>query len=139
MLNDHLFFFEQTDFSLRFARCVISETSLHIEDLKEVSVTDLTTVPELAPAGTQVVCALRPKPRTLHLATPDEAKRYSGLAGLQQFSQLPAFAKAEPAWFAGAQAADGAVPTSAPWLMSLSSAVAYQQARTVLETIKLKP
>ena len=57
MLNDHLFFFEQTDFSLRFARCVISETSLHIEELKEVSVADLTTAPELAPAGTQVVCA----------------------------------------------------------------------------------
>lgn len=139
MINDHLFFFEQTDFSLRFARCVISETSLQIEDLKEVSTSDPAAIPQLAPAGTQVVCALRPKPRSLHLATADEAKRYPGLAGIQQFSQLPAFAKSEPAWFAAVQASDGAVPTSSQWLMSLSSDAAQQQARTLIETIKLKP
>ncbi|HEY4246382.1 MAG TPA: PEGA domain-containing protein [Lacunisphaera sp.] len=139
MLNDHLFFFEQTDFSLRFARCVISETSLQIEDLKEVSASDPATIPQLAPAGSQVVCALRPKPRCLHLATVDEAKRYPGLAGVQQFSQLPAFAKNEPSWFAAVQASDGAIPASSPWLMSLSSDAAQQQARTLIETIKLKP
>jgi len=139
MLNDHLFFFEQTDFSLRFARCVISETSLQIEDLKEVLAGDPAAIPQLAPAGTQVVCALRPKPRSLHLATVDEAKRYPGLAGIQQFSQLPAFAKSEPAWFAGAQASDGAIPTGAPWVMSMSSEAAQRQARALIETIKLKP
>jgi len=139
MTNDHLFFFEQTDFSLRFARCVISETSLHIEELKEVLTADPAAIPQLAPPGTQAVAALRPKPRALHLATIDEAKRYPGLAGLQQFSQLPAFAKVEPAWFAGVQASDGAIPTSAQWLMSLNSAPAQQQARTIFDTIKVKP
>ncbi len=139
MPNDQLFFFEQTDFSLRFARCTISETSLHIEDLKEVHVADATALSQLAPAGTPVVCALRPKPRQLHLATAEEAKRYIGLTGLQQFAQLPLFAKGEPAWFAGVQASDGTAPSNTAWLMSLSSAAAQQQARTVFEAIKLKP
>lgn len=139
MLNDKLFFFEQTDFSLRFARCVISETSLHIEELKEVSISDATALAALAPAGTQVVCALRPKPRQLHLASVDEAKKYAGLAGLQQFAQLPAFTKGEPAWFAGVQASDGATPANTPWLMSMSSAVAHQQACAAIEALKLKP
>ncbi len=138
MLNDKLFFFEQTDFSLRFARCVISETSLHIEELKEVSISDATALTALAPAGTQVVCALRPKPRQLHLASVDEAKKYAGLAGLQQFAQLP-FTKGEPAWFSGVQASDGAIPANAPWLMSMSSAAAHQQACAAIEALKLKP
>ena len=139
MIPDKLFFFEQTDFSLRFARCVITETSLNIEDLKEVVSSDEAGLAALAPAGTQAVCALRPKSRQIHLASVDDAKRYSGLAGLQQFAQLPALAKNEPAWFAGVQASDGALPTNAPWIMSISSAAAYQQARAIFEGIKLKP
>ena len=139
MLPDKLFFFEQTDFSLRFARCVITETSLHIEELKEVSVSDATALAALAPPGTQVVCALRPKPRQLHLANAEEAKKYAGLAGLQQFAQLPAFAKGETAWFSGVQATDGAPPANTPWLISMSSEVAHQQAYAALEALKLKP
>lgn len=139
MTHDPLFFFEQTDFSLRFARCAISETSLNIEELKEVLIGDAPALSQFAPEGTQVVCALRTKPRQLHLATLDDAKRFSGLAGLQQFALQPAFAKGEPAWFAGVQASDGAPPSSLPWLISLASANAHQQARAIFETIKLKP
>jgi len=139
MTNERLFFFEQTDFSLRFARCLISETSLHIEELKEVSIHDTEALTQLAPAGTQVVCALRPKPRQLYLSTPDDAKRHAGLTGLQQFARLPLFAKSEPAWFAGAEASDGAAPTATPWLLSMSSEAAQLQARATFETIKLKP
>ena len=139
MIHDKLFFFEQTDFSLRFARCAISETSLHIEELKEVPVGDAAALAALAPAGTQVVCALRPKPRQLHLASAEEAKRYPGLAGVQQFALSPTFAKGEPAWFTGAQASDGALPGSTPWLISMSSAAANQQARAAFEDLKLKP
>jgi len=139
MVNDPLFFFEQTDFSLRFARCLISETSLNIEELKEVGLSDADALARLAPAGSQAVCALRPKPRQLHLATADEAKRHQGRVGMQRFAQLPAFAKAEPAWLAGVQASDGNPPGGIPWLVAMSSAAAQQQTRAMFESIGLRP
>jgi len=139
MTNERLFFFEQTDFSLRFARCVISDTSLSIEELKEVPVSDTEVLGQLAPAGTAVVCALRPKPRQLRLTNREEGLLFSGVAGLRHFARLPEFAPAEPAWFAARQAADGAAPAGTPSLVALCSAAAHQQAREVFETIKLKP
>lgn len=139
MLNESLYFFEQTDFKLRFARCSITETSLHIDELKEFPTADGAPTIQLAPAGSQIVCALRPKSRQLHLASAKESKTHSGLAGLQQFAQLPAFAQHKPAWFAGVQATDGTLPASNPWLISFCSADSYQQSQILFEAMKLKP
>lgn len=139
MLNESLYFFEQTDFSLRFARCTISETSLHIEELKEIGTTEVDSISQLAPAGAQIVCAIRPKSRQFHLSSAKIAHDYPGLAGMQKFAQLPAFVQGKPAWFAGAQASDGSPPAGNPWLIALCTAEAYQQSRKHLEAIKLKP
>lgn len=139
MASDSLYFFEMGDFSLRFARCSISETSLRIEEIREALFNDTAALGPFAPPGTPVVCAFRPKPRYLQLATALDAKRHAGRPGVQRFAQLLPFTKMEQAWFACAQAADGEMPTDQPWLLSLCSEPAYAQAAGWFEAIKLRP
>ena len=137
MFNDSLCFLEQTDFSLRFARCAGRNRPLLLEELREVAVGDAAGLAQLIPAGAEVVCALRPKSPWLQLVTAAEAKPYPGLPGVQHFARRTAPSAAAPAaWFAAVQADDGAAPTRAPWLLAGCSADDHQQALARLAPLK---
>ncbi|MEO6002939.1 MAG: PEGA domain-containing protein [Opitutus sp.] len=138
MSSAPLFFFEQTDFSLRFARCADAQRPLRIDELKEVPLDGAAALIASLPANAVVFCAVRPKSRALHLSTADEAKPYVGLDGIRKFVELTSTSGRANTWFAAAQARDGAVPHEGTWLLSTSSD-AQPQIGGSLETLKLKP
>lgn len=131
-----LCFLELTDFSYRVAVCTDRQQAGKIQEIHEFPLSDAKRLAELLPPDSELICALRPKTRQAHLATAAEASEFKGLAGLQQFAQRPDRAAAEPAWFAGVQAADGQLPNGQPWLLSLSPAAAQQEARALLAHLK---
>ena len=137
MSSTPLFFFEQTDFSLRLARCANRERPLHIEELKEFSAEEAAAFIATLPANAAIICAARPKNRALHLANADEAKRHAGLAGVRKFLELSAAASGAPKWYAAVQARDGAAPAGTPWLSS-SSGDAHPLAVGSLEALQSK-
>jgi outer membrane biosynthesis protein TonB len=144
MPDEPLYLLEQTDFSFRFARCASRSHPVRIEDLREIPVGAADALAaaalEVFPnAGTGVICALRPKPRPLHLTSSDEARRHAGLAGVHQFVHSSTLAAQAPAWYAAVQANDGAAPAGKPWLLTTSSAESHRQALAALEALKLKP
>lgn len=144
MSDDSLYLLEQTDFSLRLARCAGRRHPVRIEDAREVPIGDSDALAEAVRAvfpntGTGVVCALRPKPRHLHLANSEEAKRHATLAGVANFVRSPALAASSPGWYAVVQAADGATPAGKPWLLATSSADAHRQALATLAALKIAP
>ncbi|MEO5959194.1 MAG: PEGA domain-containing protein [Opitutaceae bacterium] len=136
---------EETDFSLLVARATAGAQSLRIDAVQEIPAGDADTpqaalrkvIPE-NPAT--VVCAFRPKNRSLHLANADQAKRHSGLAGAQQFAAAnPAFAGLPPSWFAAMQARDGAFPNGSPWLLQVANAANRPPTNTALGALHLSP
>ncbi|MEO6874865.1 MAG: PEGA domain-containing protein [Opitutaceae bacterium] len=144
MANDSVCFLEQTDFSLLLARSAAGVQPLRLEALQEVPLADAAALNAavrevFASESASVVCALRPKPRLLHLATADDARLNPGLAGARQFATtLPTLSSLPPGWLAAAQARDGVAPGSAPWLMSVTSAEGQAAATTLLDTLQLK-
>jgi TonB family protein len=144
MANDSVCFLEQTDFSLLLARGVAGSSPLRLEALQEVPLADAAALAAairtvFAADAASAVCALRPKPRGLHLAGADEAKRYPGFGGVRQLaSSLPALNSLDPAWVAAVSARDGATPGSAPWLATLTSAEGHAASTTLLGTHAIK-
>jgi len=120
MANDSVCFLEQTDFSLRLARVAAGSQPPRLEALQEVLLSDtaaLTAAVESVFAGGagSVACALRPKPRGLHLASADEAKLHPGLGGARQLAaSLAGLSNLSPAWIAAVTARDGAAPANTP-------------------------
>ena len=144
MANDSLCFLEQTDFSLLLARGAGGSSPLRLEALQEVPLSDAAAVTAAVQAvfGAQsanVVCALRPKPRGLHCATVDEAKRYPGLGGVRQLATSHStLATLPPAWLAAVQARDGGAPGATPWLASVTSAEGHTASLAALEAAQVK-
>ena len=142
--TDSVCFLEQTDFSLLLARGTAGAQPLRLEALQEVLLADAAGLSAAVSAvfsaeAATVVCALRPKPRTLHLASADEAKRYPGLAGAQQFAATqPGSGSLTSSWFAAVQARDGAAPGASPWLLQLTPAEGHAATADLLEDLKLK-
>src|SRR5215217_6488512 len=118
MSSAPLFFFEQTDFSLRLARCADAQRPLRIDELKEVPSDEAAGLISSLPANAVVYCAVRPKNRALHLATADEAKQYTGVAGVRKFVDLSSTSGGSNTWFAAVQARDGTAPADSPWLLA---------------------
>ena len=137
MSRDAIYLFEQTDFSLRLARCANGEHPLRIEELKEVPIEEASALTAAIPSNTLVLCASRPKARSLHLASADEAKRHSGIAGVRKFAELSASGNASAKWIAAVKASDGGEPADTPWLLS-SSAEDQPGTLSGLEALKLK-
>lgn len=144
MANDSVCFLEQTDFSLLLARGAAGSSPLRLEALQEISLTDATALSAAVKAvfvadSPNVVCALRPKPRLVHFASADEAKRHPGLGGVRQLATTqPALSSLPPAWLAAVQARDGAVPDTSPWLASLTSAEGHAGSLALLESVQVK-
>src|SRR5688572_7967792 len=120
MSRDPIYLFEQTDFSVRFARCANGEHPLRVEELKEVPSEEAAALIAALPSNVLVVCASRPKTRALHLATADEARRYAGPAGIRKFAEQSSSANGPITWMAAVKARDGGVPSDTPWLLSTS-------------------
>src|SRR5687768_14564789 len=110
MSRDPICLFEQTDFSLRIARCANGEHPLRIEELKEVPIEEASALTAAIPSNALVLCASRPKVRSLHLASAEEAKRHAGIPGIRKFAELSAVGKAPAKWIAAVAAADGGEP-----------------------------
>ncbi len=141
---DSVCFLEQTDFSLVLARGAAGTQPLRLEALQEVPLADPAALAAavravFAAESATVVCALRPKPRQLHLANADEAKRQPGLSGARQLALAQSLGDGlAPAWLAAVQARDGAAPGATPWLLSATSAEGQAATNTLLDTLKLK-
>ena len=144
MANDSVCFLEQTDFSLRLARVAAGSQPLRLEALQEVLLSDtvaLTATVESVFAGGagSVACALRPKPRGLHLASADEAKLHPGLGGARQLaSSLAGLSNLPAAWIAAVTARDGSAPTSTPWLGAFAAAEGLTAAQSLLDSVQVK-
>ena len=121
MSRDPIYFFEQTDFSLRLVRCASGEHPLRIEELKEVPAHDAASLVASIPPGAMIVCASRPKIRTLHLASVEEVKRHAGIEGVRKFAELSGAAGKPPRWIAAVTARDGGPLSDAPWLLSTTA------------------
>lgn len=138
MSSAPLFFFEQTDFSLRLARCADAQRPLRIDELKEVPADEAAGLISTLPANAVVYCAVRPKTRALHLATADEAKQHAGVAGVRKFVDLSSTSGRANTWFAAVQARDGTAPADSPWLLATSSDEHPQTVGT-LASLEAKP
>jgi TonB family protein len=143
--TDSVCFLEQTDFSLLLARGSAGAQPLRLEALQEVLLADAAGLSAAVSAvfsaeNATVVCSLRPKPRSLQLASTDEAKRFPGLAGAQQFAGTqPGSGSLTAPWFAAVQARDGAAPGASPWLLQLTPGEGHAATADLLAGLKLKP
>ncbi len=144
MANDSVCFLEQTDFSLRLARVAAGSQPLRLEALQEVLLTDtaaLTAAVESVFAGGagSVACALRPKPRALHLALADEAKLHPGLGGARQLAtSLAGLSNLPAAWIAAVTARDGSAPANTPWIAAFAAAEGLTATQTLLDNVHVK-
>ncbi|MEO7597526.1 MAG: hypothetical protein ABIV50_01240, partial [Opitutus sp.] len=134
MPSEPLYFFEQTDFSLRLAHCSDAERPLRIDELKEVPLEAADSLVGSVPASAIVACAIRPKSRTLQLATSQEANQHPAIKGVQSFVAGSSSAK----WFSAIQARDGGDPTNLPWLVS-TAAEDHPYSVGPLASLSLKP
>lgn len=145
MANDSLCFLEQTDFSLLLARGAAGSSPLRLEALQEVPLADAAALGAavravFATESASALCALRPKPRGLHLASADEAKRLPGLGGVRQLATAnSALSDLSPAWLAAVSAREGSAPGADPWLATLASAEGQAAATTLLGSLSVKP
>ena len=145
MANDSLCFLEQTDFSLLLARGAAGSSPLRLEALQEVPLADAAALNAavrdvFAAESATAVCALRPKPRVLHLASADEAKRLPGLGGIRSLATThSAVSDLAPAWLAAVSAREGTAPGAGPWLATLTSAEGQAAATTLLGSLAVKP
>jgi TonB family protein len=139
----HEFFLEQTDFSLRFARCSGPAGARCVEAIREVLISDAHALEEGLQAVFQhttepVVLALRTKPQLVHLATPAEARTHPGLLGVRQLAAQYAQA-GQPAWLAATQSRNGAAPADTPWLATYATAEDRAEADSMAQTLHLTP
>jgi TonB family protein len=133
-----LYFLEQTDFSVRLARCSVHDRSLSINELKEVPADQAAGLLGSLPDGATVLCAARPKLRALHLATLDEARRFSGPIGLRKFGEICSVSNKSMTWLAAVHARDGGPPSNTPWILS-GAADVDPLATGTLEGLSIKP
>ena len=145
MTKDSLCFLEQTDFSLLLARGAAGSSPLRLEALQEVPLADADALAAavravFATESASAICALRPKPRALHLAGADEAKRLPGLGGVRQLATThSALSDLSPAWLAAVSAREGSAPGAGPWLATLTSAEGQAASTTLLGSLAVKP
>lgn len=145
MANDSLCFLEQTDFSLLLARGAAGSSPLRLEALQEVPLADPAALAAavravFAAEPAAAVCALRPKPRRLHLAGAEESRRHPGLGGARQVaSAAAALSSLPPAWLAATAASDGTAAGATPWLAALTSAEGQAATSTLLDSLAVKP
>ncbi|RFC50808.1 MAG: TonB protein C-terminal/PEGA domain-containing protein/PEGA domain-containing protein [Verrucomicrobia bacterium] len=145
MTNDSVCFLEQTDFSLLLARGAAGSSPLRLEALQEVPLADADALAAavravFATESASALCALRPKPRALHLAGADEAKRLPGLGGVRQLATThSALSDLSPAWLAAVSAREGSAPGAGPWLATLTSAEGHAASTTLLGSLAVKP
>ncbi|MDE3084220.1 MAG: PEGA domain-containing protein, partial [Verrucomicrobiota bacterium] len=97
--------------------------------------------PESQSGGAQVVAALRPKQRWLHLSSTDEAKKYTTLATLPAALNEPSLAGNPPSEFTAVYTNNGLAisGSGAPWLLAGAAKESYAQSLATLEELKLKP
>lgn len=135
------YYLEQTDFTLRLARCVGAPGNRCVEAMGEVELGDPAVVEEAMRTiftgnETRVVCALRSRSQIIHRTTPAEARNHPALLGVRQIaSQLAR----EAAWFAATQARDGTAPTDTPWLAAFVTAKDRSEILDQLDAVDLKP
>ncbi len=139
----HEFFLEQTDFSLRFARCSGPAGSRCVEAIHEVLISDAHALEEGLHAVFQhtadpVIMALRPKSQLVHLATPAEARTHPGLLGVRQLAAQHAHA-GQPAWLAAVQARNGAAPGDTSWLAAYATAEDRAESDSMAQALHLMP
>ncbi len=135
------FYLEQTDFTLRLARCVGAPGSRCVEAMGEVELGDPAGIEEalrtiFTGADARVVCALRSRSQVIHRTTPAEARNHPALLGVRQIAGQMA---RESAWFAATQARDGTAPTDTPWLAAFATARDRSEILDQLDTLDLKP
>ena len=145
MANDSVCFLEQTDFSLLLARSAAGSSPLRLEALQEVPLADAAALSAavravFATESATALCALRPKPRLVHLATADEAKRYPGLGGVRQLATAhSALNSLPPDWLAAVSAREGTAPGNTPWLAAVTTAEGQAASTASLATLQVKP
>lgn len=138
MSSDPFCFLEQTDFSVRLARCANLSRPLQIQELIEVPTAEAAAMLAKIEPTASVVCALRPKPSQFHLATTDEAKRHGGPAGIRTLAAQPGSAGGPAGWVSAVQASDGKNPTNTPWLAITATVEAFAVAQAAFNTLKVK-
>lgn len=139
----HEFFLEQTDFSLRLARCSGPAGSRCVEAIREVLIGDAHALEEGLQAVFQhstdpIVMALRPKSQLVHLAPPAEARTYPGLLGARQLAGQHAHG-GQPAWVAVTQSRNGAAPGDTSWLAAYATAEDRAESDHMAQSLHLTP
>lgn len=134
---------ERTDFLLRVIRARSHSGGLQIEALQEISVpgsVDLAaqaeTIRALAAEG-ELIAAVRPKARLLHLSSAEEAARHAGIAGARQFVSHPPANRSPAAWSACGPASIGDSDTR--WIAEALAPEAMSETQAALEGAGLKP
>lgn len=125
MNSDSLYFVEQTDLVVRFARCDPRDRPLRINRVEEVLLSNAAGIAEAArrvfPIATSpLVCAIRPQPLIATLAASPDA--------------VPV-----DAWIASTDGTGTPTPKSGRMMAVTSSAAAYEAACTRLSRFECKP
>lgn len=95
---------EQSDFVVRFAKCVPGNGTVSVELVREFPAHEAAAIAEavtaLVPPGDQVICAVRPACRRLNLVEGKDASGFPDAKAVQAFVSRLAFPNGKAAWVA---------------------------------------